>query len=220
MATKRTYHDACGAAKALDLVGERWTLLIVRELILGPKRFTAIRAGLSTISPNVLTQRLNELEEISVVQRRKLPPPASAWVYELTEWGHKLDVVIMELGRWAAQAPSFDAGGVLGADSLLMSFRTMFQPEAADGLTASYELRLGDDRFTVEIANGRIGVSRDSAAHPDAVFTSTPPVIAGIVYTGDPMDQAIAAGELTIHGDRNAADRFIGLFALPEPVSS
>src|SRR5690349_23072333 len=104
MATKRSYEDGCAAAHALDLIGERWALLVVRELVLGPKRFTDLRAGLPGISPNVLTQRLEELEAAAIVQRRKLPPPASAWVYELTDWGLELESVIMALGRWGARS--------------------------------------------------------------------------------------------------------------------
>src|SRR5918997_5673996 len=106
MATMRTYCDGCAAAHALDLVGERWALLVVRELLLGPKRFTDLRAGLPSASPNVLAQRLRELEEAGVVRRRKLPPPAASRVYELTDWGMELEPVIIGLGRWGARSPS------------------------------------------------------------------------------------------------------------------
>src|SRR5436189_5833106 len=105
MGVKRTYGESCAASHALDLVGERWALLIVRELLLGPKRFTDLRAGLPAISPNVLTQRLEELERAGVLRRRKLLPPAGAWVYELTEWGLDLEPVIIALGRWGARSP-------------------------------------------------------------------------------------------------------------------
>src|SRR5437867_13400571 len=101
-ASKRSYDDGCAAAHALDLIGDRWALLVVRELVLGPKRFTDLRAGLPRISPNVLTQRLEELERTAIVRRRKLAPPAAAWVYELTEWGTQLEPVIAALGRWAS----------------------------------------------------------------------------------------------------------------------
>src|SRR5919112_261043 len=104
MATMRTYDDGCAAAHALDLVGERWALLVIRELLLGPKRFTDLRAGLPNASPNVLAQRLRELEGVGVVRRRKLPPPAASRVYELTEWGMELEPVIISLGRWGARA--------------------------------------------------------------------------------------------------------------------
>src|SRR5918992_576666 len=98
MATMRTYCDGCAAAHALDLVGERWALLVVRELLLGPKRFTDLPAGLPNVSPNVLAQRLRELERAGVVRRRKLAPPAASRVYELTDWGLELEPVVISLG--------------------------------------------------------------------------------------------------------------------------
>ncbi len=147
MASMRTYCDGCAAAHALDLVGERWALLVVRELLLGPKRFTDLRAGLPGVSPNVLAQRLREFEQAGVVRRRKLPPPAASRVYELTEWGLELEPVIVGLGRWGARSPSKPRDAALGVDSLVLSFRTMFDPRAAQELKASYELRLGEDVF-------------------------------------------------------------------------
>ena len=136
----RTYCDGCAAAHALDIIGERWALLVVRELLLGPKRFTDLRAGLPAVSPNVLAQRLRELERAGVLRRRKLPPPAASKVYELTEWGMELEPVIVRLGRWGARSPSKPRDAALGVDSLVLSFRTMFAPHTAEGLRASYEL--------------------------------------------------------------------------------
>src|SRR5215213_1670346 len=107
MVAKRTYCDGCAAAHALDLVGERWALLVARELILGPKRFTDLRAGLPGISPNVLSMRLDELEKVAVVRRLRLPPPAGQ-VYELTEWGRELEPILLQLGRWGARSPFMD----------------------------------------------------------------------------------------------------------------
>src|SRR3954464_16003618 len=101
----RTYGDGCGIAHGLDLIGERWALLVVRELLLGPKRFTDLRAGLPNVSPNVLAQRLRALERVGVVRRRKLPPPAASRVYVLTDWGEDLEPVITQLGRWGARPP-------------------------------------------------------------------------------------------------------------------
>src|SRR2546430_1285561 len=117
----RSYQDGCAAAHGLDLVGERWALLVVRELILGPKRFTDLRAGLPGVSANVLTQRLAELEESGIVQRRKLPPPAAAWIYELTPWGLELEPVIMALGLWASRSPGRARGLPMGCDSAVLS---------------------------------------------------------------------------------------------------
>src|ERR671933_478014 len=122
MATGRTYDDGCAAAHALDLVGERWALLVVRELLLGPKRFTDLRAGLPNASPNVLAQRLRELERAGVMRRRNLPPPAASRVYELTEWGEELEPVIIRLGGWGARSPSRPHEAKQGIDSLIPSF--------------------------------------------------------------------------------------------------
>src|SRR5215217_6239385 len=101
----RTYGDGCGIAHGLDLVGERWALLAVRELLLGPKRFTDLRVGIPNVSPNVLSQRLRDLEERGIVRKRKLAPPAGSVVYELTDWGRELEPVIVALGSWGAKSP-------------------------------------------------------------------------------------------------------------------
>src|SRR5258708_12492423 len=116
---KRSYDDGCATAHGLDLIGERWALLVVRELILGAKRFGDLRAGLPGISPNVLTQRLEELEQASIVRRRRLPPPASASGYELTEWGLELEPLIMVLGPSAARPPAMVPPHPLAPDSLI-----------------------------------------------------------------------------------------------------
>src|SRR5215210_7413148 len=218
MATMRTYDDGCAAAHALDLVGERWALLVVRELLLGPKRFTDLKAGLTGASPNVLSQRLRELEGAEIVRRRKLPPPAASRVYELTEWGEELEPVIVRLGRWGARSPSRPRDAALGVDSLVLSFRTMFDPRAADGLEASYELRLGEDRFRAEVADGRFEISRGNAERPDASIETDPATLAALVYEGRPLAEALRSGDVKIEGDESAVERFLGLFALPEPA--
>lgn len=219
MVTMRTYDDGCAAAHALDLVGERWALLVVRELLLGPKRFTDLRAGIPKASPNVLSQRLRELEGAGVVQRRKLPPPAASRVYELTEWGLDLEPVIVRLGRWGARSPSKPRDAELGIDSLILSFRTMFDPRAADGLSASYELRLGEDRFRVEVADGRFEIIRGVADRPDATIETDAGTLAALVYYGRRLEEALRSGDLKIEGDESAVARFLGLFPLPEPAA-
>ena len=219
MATMRTYDDACAAAHALDLVGERWALLVVRELLLGPKRFTDLRAGLPHTSPNVLAQRLRELEGAGVVRRRKLPPPAASKVYELTEWGEELESVIISLGRWGARSPTRPRDAELGVDSLILSFRTMFDPRAAEGFEAVYEMRLGEDRFGAEVSGGGFEISRGSAERPDAVIETDPATLAGLVYEGRRLDEALRSGDVSIEGDEAEVERFLGLFTLPEPAA-
>lgn len=219
MKGKRTYEDGCATAHALDLIGERWALLIVRELVLGPKRFTDLRAGLPGISPNVLTQRLEELEKAEIVQRRKLPPPAPASVYELTPWGLGLENVIMALGRWAALSPHLmDGAFPLSIDALVLSFRTMFSSEAASDLDATLELRIGHDRFRASIADGHMTLIRATADEPDAIIEGPPEAFVAVAYAGRKFADAVRAGELKVEGDKTAAKRFFGLFPMPASV--
>jgi DNA-binding HxlR family transcriptional regulator len=191
----------------------------VRELLLGPKRFTDLRAGLPGASPNVLAQRLRELEQAGVVRRRKLPPPAASRVYELTDWGMELEPVIVRLGRWGARSPSKPRDAALGVDSLILSFRTMFDPRAADGLRASYELHLGEDVFRAEVADGRFEIVRGEAQRPDATIETEPATLAALVYEGRPLAEALRSGEVKVEGDESAVERFLTLFPLPEPAA-
>jgi len=219
MATRRSYDDGCATAHALDIIGERWGLLIARELMLGPKRFTDLRTGLPGISPNVLTQRLEELEQASVVRRRKLPPPAGAWVYELTDWGLGLEPVLMALGRWAVRSPTLPQDAPLGVDALILSFRTMFDPHAAADFTASLELRLGENTFRADIADGRMELARGSANRPDAVIETDSDTLAALVYGGGKLTEALRSGGLKIEGDKAVVKRFLALFPMPKPAS-
>jgi DNA-binding HxlR family transcriptional regulator len=215
---KRSYDDGCAGAHALDLVGERWALLIVRELVYGPKRFTDLRAGLPGISPNVLTQRLDELEQASVLRRHRLPPPASAWVYELTEWGQGLGPLIVDLGKWGARSPQLPRGNPLSVDSLVMSFTAMFDPAAAEGFTGLIELRFGDDRFQLRVAKQRIAAERGGTATPDVTITADPNVLAQLAYDGLKLSEATRSGQVQVEGDKALARRFFGLFTLPAPA--
>jgi DNA-binding HxlR family transcriptional regulator len=219
MATTRTYDDGCAAAHALDLVGERWALLVVRELLLGPKRFTDLRSGLPHASPNVLAQRLRDLEASGVVRRGKLPPPAASKIYELTEWGRDLEPVIIALGRWGVRSPTKPPDAELGVDSLILSFRTMFDPDRAEGLDASYEFRLGEDRFRAEVADGRLEIERGTAFDSDATVEADAGTLAALVYDDLELDGALSSGDLRIEGDRDAVKRFLALFPLPEPAA-
>ena len=214
----RSYDDGCAAAHALDLIGERWALLVVRELLLGPKRFTDLRAGLPNASPNVLAQRLRELEGAGVVVRRKLPPPAASRVYELTDWGKDLEPVIIRLGRWGVRSPSKPRDAEIGVDSLILSFRTMFDPRAAEGFRASYELRLGEDRFRAVVDRGRFKVERGGADSPDAIIETNPATLAALIYEGRSLAGALRSGEMKIEGDGQGVARFLSFFSLPEPV--
>ncbi len=214
----RRYRDACGAAQGMDLVGERWTLLVVRELLLGPKRFTDLRAGLPGISTNILADRLEMLEMSGVARRRTLPPPAASKVYELTDWGKELGPVVEAIGRWGVRSPWRDEGDEIGVDGLMVSFRTMFDPGSAGDLEASYEIVLGDQGFGLDVEDGSIRVYRGAPDDPDARIGTDADTLAALVYDGRDLDEALRAGEVEIGGDRSAVERLMGLFQLPEPA--
>lgn len=213
MAGKRTYGDPCGVARALDVVGERWALLVVRELLLGPKRFTDLRAGMPNLSADVLSQRLRELELAGVVRRGSLPPPAGSRIYELSDWGRELEPVILGLGRWGSQAPFPSGDAALGVDSLVLALKTLYDPGGTDGSAgSSFELRLGEDRFEARPNGTRLDVSRGAATDPDATITTDPGTLQRILWHGEPLGTA----EVTITGDRQAAVRFLTMFPLQD----
>jgi DNA-binding HxlR family transcriptional regulator len=212
MTTMRTYGDRCGVAYALDLVGERWALLVVRELLLGPKRFTDLQAGLPHASRSVLTQRLQELEEAGLVGRRKLPPPAGSWVYELSDLGRQLEDVVLALGRFALAAPDRPRVGDMSVDSHVIKLKTLFDPRAAGDLDATYELRLGEDRFEARVAGGRLDFARGPAHHPDASIETHPATLLELAANPRRLTGAIRSGQVEVEGDRKALTRFLGLF--------
>jgi DNA-binding HxlR family transcriptional regulator len=215
---RRWYDDACGTALGLELVGERWSLLIVRELMFGGRRFSELRAGLPGISANILTMRLEGLERVGIVKRRMLPPPASAQVYELTPWGYEAEVVLQELGRWATRSPLHDPALPLSAASIMMSFRTMYSHEHAEGEAATIEFCFGAEGFVMVFGSGGIRTRR-AEPHDCALTVRTDPMsLASVVYGGRPVVDAEAAGELTLTGDRTLFDRFITWFLLPEKI--
>jgi DNA-binding HxlR family transcriptional regulator len=204
----RTYGDRCGIARALDVVGERWALLVVRELVLGPKRFTDLRAGLPNIGPDVLSQRLRQLEQAGIVRRGTLAPPAASRVYELTDRGRELEPVLIELGRWGSVAPVPSADAKLGPDAAAIALKSTFAGAPAD-FDATYELRLGDQRFRARVAGGRFDVVRGSAEEPEATIEGDPGTLASVLWHGaDP-------GQLHVEGNRRAATSFLRLFRLP-----
>ncbi len=213
---RRRYDDACGTAHALDLIGERWALLVMRELMLGPKRFGDIRADLPGISANVLTQRLEGLEASGLLVKRRLPPPASAQVYELTEWGYEAEPIVQTLGRWATRSPDHDPTMPLSPTSLMMSFRTMHAVERLAGLTAGIGFRIGVETFLVRIADGALRADRGEVEGADLIFTGSAANIAAAIYGGVPIEALEAQNALTVEGDRELAARFTTLFPLPE----
>lgn len=212
---KRRYDDACGTAHALELIGERWALLVLRELMLGPRRFSELKADLPGISANVLSQRLAELEQRGLVVRKRLPPPASVQVYDATEWGREAEAIVQALGRWAARSPRHDPTLPISGVSILLSFRTMIDERQATGLDARVGFEFGHDLYVARVRKGRIKVARASEtdiADSDVVISGAPAALAAIVYGGQPLDL------VTIRGDHGLAEQFVKLFRLPPKV--
>lgn len=213
------YDDACGMAFALELVGERWSLLIVRELMFGGRRFSDLRAGMPGISAKVLTERLETLERGKIIQRRKLPPPATVQLYELTPWGYQSEEAIKLLCRWAVMSSDHDPSLWLSPASLMLSLRTMFDASRAAGITTRGATRVGNDGFITEVVDGKLHIERGEPEAPDFVF-ETPtsnPIVYG-AYGKWPLEDLAPMG-LVVTGDRDAAQRFFDCFQLPERFS-
>ena len=215
MAGTRSYDDACGIARALDVIGERWALLIVRELVFGPKRFTDLQAGLRRVSPDVLSQRLRELEAAGVIERRTLPRPAASRVYELTDRGRALEPALHALGRWGSREPFPGDDPALGVDAAMVALPSLFDPGRAGDLDATFELELSGDVFAAGVAGGRLTLARGRAPGADAVLATDPGTLAQILWHARSVRDAVAAGAATVTGDRRALNRFLRLFPLP-----
>lgn len=210
---KRRYDDACGLAHALDLIGERWAMLVVRELAYGPRRFSGLKADLPGISANVLSQRLAELERRGIVRKTRLPPPASAQVYEATDWGLEAAPLIARLGRWAARSPLHDPTLPISHVSIMMSLQTMLEPERAAGMAAKLGFRLGEMSYVATLHDGQLDVERKEIEGCDVVFTAAPAQLAAVIYGGAPLET------IGVEGDIALARRFTTLFPLPPKAS-
>jgi DNA-binding HxlR family transcriptional regulator len=212
MAERRGYGDPCGIARGLDVMGTRWALLVVRELMLGPKRFGDLRAGLPGMSAETLAQRLRQLEEEGVVRRTTLPPPASARVYELTDWGYDLRPVILALGRWGSHAPFPPGDTPLSPDAMMLALPTAFDSAGADGVNATYGVRLGQHAFRVRVEGGELDIARGTTDKADAVIATDTATLPELLWRGLTVERAERADTLAIEGSRRAARRFLGLF--------
>jgi DNA-binding HxlR family transcriptional regulator len=213
--TSRHYDDACGTAHALDLIGERWAVLVMRELMMGPRRFGDLRTGLPGLSANVLTQRLEGLEASGVVRRRKLPPPASVQVYELTEWGLEAEPILLSLGKWAIRSPRHDPTLPLSPVALMLSFRAKFETAKTAGQTLWITFHFDREAFTVAVADGVLITARGEPEQADVEVTGSPPAVAGLIYGKVPLDELERLGALTVTGDRTALMRFSDLYEMP-----
>lgn len=211
---KRRYDDACGTAHGLELIGERWALLVLRELLLGPRRFSQLKEDLPGISANVLTQRLSELEERGLVVKRRLPPPASVQVYEATEWGLEAEPIVQVLGRWAARSPHHDPTLPISGVSILLSFRTMINEKKAKGIDARIGFIFDEDHYVARLKKGRFKVAKGDTTGVDLLFEGKPSALAAIVYGGAPFEL------MRVSGDRELAEKFRTLFPLPPKVGA
>ncbi|MFI6265855.1 winged helix-turn-helix transcriptional regulator [Micromonospora sp. NPDC051006] len=214
MSGVRSYGDPCGVARGLDVVGERWALLVVRDLLLGPRRFNDLLGGLPGVSPNVLSQRLRQLTEHGVVQRRDLGPPTRVHLYELTEWGRALEPVLLQFGRWGSQSPQRPEGA-LGIDSLLLSIKATFDPARAADLRGVYEFYIDADTYLAEVADDSVQIRRGTAPDPDATLTTDLDTLRAVCGHQITMAAALGAGTLRLSGDEHARQRLTELLLAP-----
>ena len=214
MRRRTDYFDGCPTAHALDLVGDRWALLIVRELLLGAKRFTDLRRGLPRISQNVLSQRLDDLEAAGVLGQRTLPPPSASTVYELTDRGLELENVLTALGRWGARSASLPASESLGIDTFVLGLRSLYQPGRRRP-DRSYELRIEKDAFEFRICDGQLAVRRGAADQPDAIVRVEPGLMAAVARGARPLADAISPASDSAKSDVGG---FASLFRAVEPA--
>jgi len=196
----------------MELLGERWAMLVLRELAYGPRRFSELKADLQGISANVLTQRLIELEARGLVRKIRLPPPASVQVYEATEWGLEAVPVIASLGRWAARSPWHDPTLPMSHVSLLMSMETLLSPTLAEGLCTRIGFRLRDADYVATIADGVLKVERGNVENCEVTFSGAPSEVAAVIHGGAPFEM------IRIDGDLALAKRFVKLFPLPPKI--
>jgi DNA-binding HxlR family transcriptional regulator len=196
----------------MELLGERWAMLVLRELAYGPRRFSELKADLKGISANVLAQRLTELESRKLVRKTRLAPPASIQVYEATEWGLEVVPLIASLGRWAARSPLHNPTLQMSHVSVIMSLQTLLSAELAEGLDARIGFQFGDVSYVTTLRDGRLNVERRAIGDCNVVFSGTPSEIAAVIHGGAPLEM------IEVKGDMELAKRFRTLFPLPPKV--
>jgi DNA-binding HxlR family transcriptional regulator len=212
---KRRYDDACAAAHGMDLIGERWSMPLIRELLLGPRRFNDLKTSLNGISANVLTQRLEGLETAGVLVRRKLPPPTSVQVYELTSWGYEAAPIFQALGRWAVRSPYHDPTRPFSPVSLMLSLRTMLSTKAAGDFKGRIQLFMnGEPFFWARNKKGEVKIGRGEMEEPDLVIRGSPSAVAGYVYAGAPLTS------IEVEGDMKLAARLPSFFPMPQKAAA
>jgi len=208
----RSYDQYCAVARGLDVIGDRWTLLLVRDLLLGPKRYKDLLDGLPGIGTNLLADRLRELEAAGLIERTVLPPPAGSTVYLLTEAGQALEPAVIALGRWGARflgAPK--KTDVMVPRAYFMAMRGVFNPDVAAGMTETYEVRIADLVFEVRVADGRLTTREGQASNPDVVMTMSVETLNDLMFQVITPAAALAKGRVEVKGDGRAFERFFKL---------
>lgn len=218
--SKRSYNQYCAIARALDIVGERWTLLVVRELLTGPKRFKDLLEGLPGIGTNLLTTRLKDLERYGVVRRTTLPPPAASKVYELTELGRSLEPVIAALGRWGLEfLDTPDREDDLRPAWAVVAMRSALKQEAARGLQETYEFRIDKEAFHLRIKDGEVEALQGSAVDPELVVRGSTQAFLALVAGQLEPAEALESGEIRIEGEQETLARCLEIFGLSSALN-
>lgn len=214
---KRSYKQYCAIAYALDVVGERWTLLIVRELLTGPKRFTDLLNNLRGLGTNLLSARLKEMEETGILERRTLPPPAASSVYELTELGAELEPVIRALHRWGGLTMEAEpqAGDYFRPGWAVLAMKYVFNPDAAKGLHETYEYRIDGDVFHSRIDDGEIETQQGPAQSPDLVISTDADTFYTLASAQLSFAEAVASGAVRFEGNAETLRHSAEVFGLP-----
>ncbi|HMG26077.1 MAG TPA: winged helix-turn-helix transcriptional regulator [Acidimicrobiia bacterium] len=212
----RGYGQYCGLARALDLVGGRWALLVVRDLLTGPKRFSELQEGLHGIPTNVLTSRLRELEEAGIVERRVQAHPGGGVAYALTDYGLELEKPVLGLGFWGAKSMGSPCEGeFISVDSLALALRGAFRPEQARGPERLYELRIDGKPLRILVKGGRVSAPASSTEEPDVVIDAEPGAMSALLSGALPLEAAVGSGGVRVEGDRAEAERFVEMFRFP-----
>jgi DNA-binding HxlR family transcriptional regulator len=209
----RSYNQFCALALALDVIGERWTLLIIRELLAGPRRFKDLLSGLPDISTNLLSERLKQLEVQQIIQRRVLPPPAGSTVYELTEFGQGLETAVLELGKWGSRLlpPSLDGLALPSLGATTLAIKAFFHPEQAHDINETFELHLGDEVLQVQVREGALQVQQGQSVKADVILHMEMGVFMGL-FSGQLRPEAALSGKLLqVDGDPEGLKRFLKL---------
>lgn len=211
--SRRSYDQYCAVARGLDVIGDRWTLLLVRDLLLGPKRYKDLLSGLPGIGTNLLADRLRELEAAGLIERTVLPPPAGSAVYQLTETGQSLETVMTALGRWGARflGPPRKTD-IMVPRAYFVAMRGVHNPEAAAGLTQTYEVRIADLVFEVRVADGRLTTREGAVRNPDVVLSMDVETLNALMFHALTPAAGVASGRIEIgKGDLQALERFVAI---------